>query len=407
MPRLILTWPVSMIEAQRIVGLNQTRVLLRQPALPHYRLPIFRSLANEPDIVLRVIYGKSAEIANVAPEGLDGIELPYYQRHVPLIGEAYTDPGFRARVKDFEPDVVVMPWNARQRDMGGHLRWLRTRRVGSVLWGHGYSKHEKLWRRWLRNHMARRADAILLYNQTAARRLINEGFSADRVVVAPNALDQTVNQQVREYWQEHPDQLTELARRYDLVDRKIVLFVSRLDSANRLDLLIKALPTIVNRTPTATLLIVGGGDIERDRLESLTQQLGVVDHVRFTGPVYDPREVGGLMSLGDVFCYPRNIGLSILHAFAFGLPVVTSDQTESQNPEIESLREGVNGRLYRDHDAHDLARVITDCLQDNSMRQQLSLESLRTAHEIYTPRAMIDGMLNAIKVAVSRSASLS
>lgn len=371
-------------------GLNAQRVLLRQPALPHYRLPIFQRLAAQPGLCIRVVYGRSEDITNVTPQGLDAAEIPYDIRTLPVLGEAYTDPAFREQVKSFRPDAVIVPWNARQRDLASHLRWLRRRNIRSVLWGHGYSKQEKLWRRWLRNRVGREGDALLLYSHAAADRLIAEGFAPERVFVAPNALDQTENQQVRAYWNEHPDELSALAEKFGVYGRRVILFVSRLDPANHLHLLIEALPLILKSVPDAVAVIVGGGDTERHRLEMLAREYGVFDDVRFTGPIYDAREIGGLMSLSEVFCYPRNIGLSILHAFAFALPVVTSDDFSCHNPEIEALRPDKNGLLFQDQEAGDLAKQIKSIMKTPALRKHLSEAAFETVYRYYTAHSMVE-----------------
>ena len=54
-----------------------------------------------------------------------------------------------------------------------------------------------------------------------------------------------------------------------------------------------------------------------------------------------------------VVCYPVNIGLSLLHAFGFGLPVVTGNDIGSHNPGIETLLGAAD--YYRRLRAEDFA----------------------------------------------------
>lgn len=377
------------------------RLLLRQPALPHYRLPIFRRLAGREGVTLRVVTSVSESIDNVDPVGLDALTRLYQHRRLPVVGETYRDPELRAEVEAFGPDVVILPWNARQADLPAHLDWLRSRGVGSVLWGHGYSKREKPWRRWLRNRVARRADALLFYNHAAAERCRGEGLDPRRVFIAPNALDHTEHDTAHAHWRANADGLERLAERHGLAGRQNILFVSRMDPANRLDLLVRSLPIVAAQVADVQVVAVGRGETEISALQALAESLGVAERVRFLGPIYDQRELGGIMCLGAVFCYPANIGLSILHAFAFGLPVVTSDDTATHNPEIESLRPGENGLTYRDGDAAHLSAELVRVLTDAPLRERLARGARDTVAKQYHPEVMVDGLVAACRHAAS------
>lgn len=375
----------------------KTRVLIRQPVLPHYRLPVFQMLSKIPKLDVRLRYGRSENIKNVEPAGIDGGELAYAMRHRPFLGESYTDPGFWPLIDDFSPQVAILPWNARQRDLMPILAQLKRRGIASILWGHGYSKRGPGWRRWMRNRIGKAADALMIYSRTHADQLRRDGFAADRVFVAPNALDQSENFASHARWQQNPDELDACRTRYGVNGRRVLLFVSRLDPANRLDLLLEALPRVLQAYPDAVLLAAGPGDAEIQRLTDRAAELGVAEAVVFPGAVYDPHEVGGLMSMAEVFCYPAHMGLSLLHAFAFGLPVITSDRIDGHGPEIEAFVDHTNGLFYRHGDADDLATKVLAVLADADLRRQLGDNATQTVREVYTVKQMVKGMVEAIE----------
>jgi len=318
-------------------------------------------------------------------------------RHRPLLGESYTDPTFWSLVDEHSPHVVILPWNARQRDLMPILAQLKRRGIASILWGHGYSKRGPGWRRWMRNRIGQAADALMIYSRTHADQLRRDGFAADRVFVAPNALDQSENFASHARWQQNPDELDACRTRYGVNGRRVLLFVSRLDPANRLDLLLEALPRILQACPDAVLLAAGPGDAEIQRLTNRAAELGVAEAVVFPGAVYDPHEVGGLMSMAEVFCYPAHMGLSLLHAFAFGLPVITSDRIDGHGPEIEAFVDHTNGLFYRHGDVDDLASKVLAVLADAGLRRQLGDNATQTVREVYTVKQMVKGMVEAIE----------
>jgi phosphatidyl-myo-inositol dimannoside synthase len=118
--------------------------------------------------------------------------------------------------------------------------------------------------------------------------------------------------------------------RYSLVDRPVIVCVSRLVPRKGQDVLVRALPLIQRRVPEAALLLVGGGPYRR-RLEAMVDGAGLRSSVAFTGSV----RWDGLpahFDAGDVFAMPcrtrrggldvEGLGMVYLEASATGLPVV-------------------------------------------------------------------------------------
>ena len=87
------------------------------------------------------------------------------------------------------------------------------------------------------------------------------------------------------------------------------------------DVLIEAMAILAANATDCELLLAGRGG-EQPRLESLANQLGVAERVKFLGDVED---VPGLLHTADVFAHPaitEGLSNAILEALAEGLPVV-------------------------------------------------------------------------------------
>jgi glycosyltransferase involved in cell wall biosynthesis len=120
--------------------------------------------------------------------------------------------------------------------------------------------------------------------------------------------------------------------------------------------------------------------------------------VEFPGAIYDDMLLAPWMLSASVFAYPVAIGLSVLHAFGYGLPVVTSDDIASHNPEIEGLRAGENGLLYRDGDIDDFASALNVCMTGGEAWDAMSHAARATVLE--GGEFSVDGMVNGIAAAV-------
>jgi glycosyltransferase involved in cell wall biosynthesis len=247
----------------------------------------------------------------------------------------------------------------------------------------------------VRNSVAKLATALLLYSPAVARRLVDQGWPAERVFVAINSLDQAPINAARDEWLHSEDRLEVFRRQHQLYGQPTMLYVSRLHSENRLDMAIQALDRLRIAHPTLELVVIGNGDEERARLEQLARQLGVQKRVRFVGAIYDEPALAPWFLSASVFCYPANVGLSLLHAFGYGLPVVTTNRVAAQNPEIEALSHGVNGLLYQDGSVDSLAEAISTVISDQALAQRMGQAARETVVQTFSLEKMVDGIVAA------------
>ena len=106
----------------------------------------------------------------------------------------------------------------------------------------------------------------------------------------------------------------------------MVLFVGRLSTQKGPDLLLDAVPGILERHPDAKIVFVGDGDM-RPLLEQRARDKGVSHAVRFTGAMPPNGEVMNLYKSTDVVCVPsRNepFGIVVLEAWAAAKPVIAT-----------------------------------------------------------------------------------
>ena len=148
---------------------------------------------------------------------------------------------------------------------------------------------------------------------------------------------------------------------------KIILSVTRLDSTERyknIDLVIKAMPEVLNSVPDAYYVIVGEG-IDRFRLELLARELGVRDNVIFAGFVSDD-----LLPLYyescDVFVLPsekEGFGIVFLEAMYFLKPCIGANA--GGIPEV--IEDEKTGFLIDPKNINSLSAKIIKLLQDNNL----------------------------------------
>lgn len=381
---------------------NVYRIALVHPSLATYRVPVFRALAARPGFDLTVFYGNTPGRAQEGSVSAFKAELAVVKA-VPLSRQAlfWQQAQWRyAGARGY--DVLVLSWNLRFLSLVPALLRAKSARMPTILWGHGYSKHESANRKRLRDWVASLASGLLFYNHRVANDYLAAGWPRQKIFVALNCLDQQPIQEARTAWLARPAALAEFRRLHGLVHGRTILFVSRLAPANRVGLLIEALAKLVVSMPEIKLVIIGAGEPEGSRLRKLADALGLTEHVRFQGPIFSETELAPWFCCSDLFCYPANVGLSLLHAFGYMLPVVTCDDQSIQGPELEALVSGYNGLLYETGSAGSLANTLRKLLTDEPLRRRLSAAAHDTVLTRFTLDNMVNGMASAIEGCVNQ-----
>ena len=145
-----------------------------------------------------------------------------------------------------------------------------------------------------------------------------------------------------------------LRERYRLGDRRVLLTVSRIGTADRYkghDRVIAALPALLRAGADVAYLIVGSGD-DTPRLAQVAAETGVSDRVILAGAA-PADELADHYRLADVFVMPstkEGFGIVFLEAAACGVPVVGGNRDGSW----DALREGYLGRAIDPDDEGQL-----------------------------------------------------
>jgi glycosyltransferase involved in cell wall biosynthesis len=148
------------------------------------------------------------------------------------------------------------------------------------------------------------------------------------------------------------------------VDPHRIVCAGRLYPTKGQDVLIKALPRLLQHDPHVCVEFIGDGP-SRAALEALAHDLDVVDRCEFIGAV-PPRQVLQRMAAAVLTVVPSRheaFGLVALESLAVGTPVVAS----RVGGLADIVRDGVDGFLVHPDDAPALADRILAILSSGSL----------------------------------------
>jgi glycosyltransferase involved in cell wall biosynthesis len=142
-------------------------------------------------------------------------------------------------------------------------------------------------------------------------------------------------------------------------NQRTAISVARLSPEKDFATLLRATWILIKDSPDFRLKIVGDGG-ERQKLEQLSEELNLTNHVEFLG---ERSDVSQLLPQAGFFVSSsrtEGISLTLLEAMAVGLPVVAT--RVGGNPEI--VVEGKTGRLVQPQSPEALALAMRDLLKD-------------------------------------------
>ena len=213
-----------------------------------------------------------------------------------------------------------------------------------------------------------KADAVWAVNNATADTLRSYGYNGD-ITVMPNGVDMCM-----------PDDADELKRRtmqkYGIADDvPVFIFVGQQVFQKNTRMLLEALGKYKRSGASFRMLMVGSG-INRDDLEGIAREQGIINNVIFTGIIRDKRELSGCYLAAQLMLFPSiydNAPLVIREAAALGRASVLVEGSNA----AEGVNDGFNGYLCK-NSADSLFETIRDAVADKDRLNIIGENARRT-----------------------------
>jgi glycosyltransferase involved in cell wall biosynthesis len=229
------------------------------------------------------------------------------------------------------PEAIFLNANPRYLSFWIALLWAKLLGIPAYVHGHGFYRRGRIGAPYKLMMMAmlKLVSSYICYAAIVRQAFLDNGFSPQKLAVAPNSLVNPFPVLPREKTGMEPG----------------VLFIGRLRRASGLDLLVTVIERIRREDGLPLRLHVVGDGEEGGALRARAwDRPWVVLH----GQVYDPKKIREISLDCFLGCYPGNAGLSVVHMMSLSLPVVTHNDLNAHGPEPSFIRDGVSGVLY-DH----------------------------------------------------------
>ena len=233
------------------------------------------------------------------------------------------------------------------------------------------SLKKTIYMKFIGRKLLNRANGIIALTEAERHAIQSYNIHAN-IEVIPNATD---------YHDFGSSANGHIDEKYDLKNKKVILFLGRLHLIKGVDLLIEAYAKIAAKNPNSVLVIAGPDEIGmKDRLRQKAKSFNISRQIKFPGLVQGD-EKKHLLRRCDVFTltsYSEGFSLAILEAMACGKPVVI---TEGCNfDDVGAYSAG----FVNPPEANAIAGSLDTILNNSDLRRRMGENAMNLIKEKYT-----------------------
>jgi phosphatidylinositol alpha-1,6-mannosyltransferase len=281
--------------------------------------------------------------------------------------------------RTFKPDVVYLP---SMYPFAAFIPYKKGRFVttfhGAEILIHGHlSRFSTLNNRILKKS-CQKSSVILANSHYTAGELQDIIGSTDKIFVTGCGVD----------WQRFNDVpgKQKAKEQLGLSGRRVLLTVALLSERKGVDVVLRCIGNIRRRFPDLLYLIVGNG-VTRPKLESLVDELGLHDCVRFEGSVRDD-DIVNYMAACDIFVMPNRktsrgsvegFGIVFLEANSCRTPVIGGRSGGA----VDAIEHEKTGLLVDPNDDKAVEEAVTRLLDDPQLAAKLGRQGRERVEKYY------------------------
>jgi len=221
--------------------------------------------------------------------------------------------------------------------------------------------------------LLRRFDAVVAVSDVIAEDARRAGISAAKISTINNGIDLVP----------FASATPALAEEIKKGDRLLIGTVGRLVSQKGVDYFLRAACAVLNEMPEALFAVVGDGP-DRGKLERLAKELGIEEHVVFTGSRADMPHVYASFDVFVLASLDEGLPMAVLEALASNRAVVATQV--GAVPKV--IVSGQTGMLVKAADVPGLADAILVLLRSPELRARLGRSGSALVHKQFSSRVM-------------------
>ena len=302
---------------------HRDRIAILQQVIPRYRDNFFKELSLKSDIELYA--GKKS----LLKPGSIVTKNKSYKINIVKNSNFYGKILFQILpFKElYYKKIVIFEFNIRLISSVLLLLFRIISNKKNILWTHGLTDRMSTLSKIIRIYFMKRANSIIVYEDTAKKDLIKLGVLKQKIFVAKNSID--IRKNIR------------------LLDKKKkkfrITFIGRIIPEKNVQLLSRAFLDIINKIEKSIILTIIGGGEDLKKLKKKYNH----KRIEFIGHLDDEKKISYYLNQTLFTVSPDYLGLAIVHSFSYSVPILVNKNPKQQHsPEIELMQNNKNGWYF-------------------------------------------------------------
>ncbi len=207
------------------------------------------------------------------------------------------------------------------------------------------------------------AKGVIAVSEIEVEQYIKMGLPKDKISLIPNGINISEFENISAI-------KGNFRRAYNLLDKKILLFIGRLNAIKGIDFLLEAFALISKDDKDMTLVIAGPDDGYKDEIEKLIRHFNINKRVLLIDGLYG-KDKAVAMADADIFIYPSKheiFGIAPLEALMCGTSVIVTEICGC----ADFLKEANSGIIVKYGDIYRLSDAIKKILNEKEWAKDMA-----------------------------------
>lgn len=270
----------------------------------------------------------------------------------------------------FKYNIIIVDGNLRHLSQAVYSTFFRLFNKKVVIWSNVYTFGGNKLLQKIRMVWWKYFNYFLMYTIFDVHELVNAGFRNKRILNINNGINQNEIENQIARWNQN--KLHDFKIKHNIDSNNIIISSGRVNRVNNHIIVLNALSILKLRIPDILWVIIGSGD-EIDKLSLHIEKFNLINNVKLIGEVYDESIKCPWFLISKIFIHPGPIGLSLLNAYGYSLPVITHNNLSYHGPEISMFKDKETGLYFEFNNIEDLSQQIESILIDDNIQNRLSL----------------------------------
>jgi len=292
---------------------------------------------------------------------------------------------YKKEIASLDPHAVILFLHLKDFMIWPLVHWLTFKKIPTLNWtkGANLDAPDSRLRYHLFNYLHSKCDGIILYSRYEIKHIKEK--NRHKIFIANNTINFDAFPEITETKEE-------IKKELGIPFEKVVLSVGRMDVGHRRKKVHHLIEIFRDIKRKGVGLVIVGSGVNDALLERMNKE-----NTLYLGEIHDENHIriSKLFKMADVFSVPGHVGLGLVQAFYWGLPVVTEEGF--QPPEIHYLISGRNGFVVPCDDLNELKNKILSLIEDDDKRREFSLMAKKDITENASVEKMFRGFKNCIE----------